>query len=238
MNILIDLLLLVILILCILMGKKRGFIKSFFGFFGSLIAFFLTSLLAKPLGSFFSSAFLYPFLRQRFLTALSQEIGQGVSGIDFAGLPESCQQILARFGTDAEAIADHVATASQTVGDAAADAAAQFVALPLADAASYALAFFLLFVVFSVAIRIAVHLLDLVSKLPLLNFSNRFLGLLAGALQGFFLVLVLSAILVYAAPWIESSPNPFLASFDPEQTYLLKFLSGIDFFGMFSVTKG
>ncbi|MBR3836663.1 MAG: CvpA family protein [Clostridia bacterium] len=238
MNILIDLLLLAILILCIWMGKKRGFIKSFFGFFGSIIAFFLTSLFAKPLGSFFSSAFFYPFLRQRFLTVLSQEIGQSASGIDFSALPESCQQLLARFGTDAEAIADHVATASQTVGDAAADTVSGFVALPLADAASYALAFFLLFVVFSVAVRIAVHLLDLISKLPILNFSNRFLGLLAGALQGFFLVLVLSAILVSAAPWIGSSPNPFLASFDPEQTYLLKFLSGFDFFGMFSITKG
>ena len=238
MNFIIDLLLLAIPVLCILEGKRRGFIKTFFGFFGSIIAFFLTSLFAGPLGSFISSAFFYPFLRQRFLTALSQEIGQSAAVIDFAALPENCHKLLARFGTDADAIADHVASASQTAGEAAADAASQFVALPLADAASYALAFFLLFVIFSVVVRIAVHLLDLVSKLPILNFSNRFLGLLAGALQGFFLSMVLSVILVAAAPWISSSPNPFLSSFDPDQTYLLRYLSSFDFFGMFSITKG
>ena len=52
MTIIFDLIPILLIALCAILGRKRGFIRTFFGFFGSLIGFIVTSLYAPMLGKF------------------------------------------------------------------------------------------------------------------------------------------------------------------------------------------
>ena len=62
MNFVVDLILVLIVAVCAWYGHKKGFILSFFNFFGGLISFVLGSFLARPLGAFVSDSVLKPFM--------------------------------------------------------------------------------------------------------------------------------------------------------------------------------
>ncbi len=235
MNLILDLIILVVFLLCLWRGHKNGFIKSFFGLFGSIAAFILSSLLARPAGTFLGEKFISPVMEKYLLSALSERIGTAVENLDFGALPSSCDDILSHFGVTAESIKEMLASESATVGQSAVEQLSETVILPVSVSIGYAVAYIVLFIVLSVAIRIAVKALDLVSKLPVLNFSNKTLGILMGAVWGLFLATVFSCVLMYLEPMIQGSENEFLRAFDIEQTYLIRFLSKIDLLGIFSI---
>ncbi|MBR2634168.1 MAG: CvpA family protein [Clostridia bacterium] len=237
MNILCDLLIVAIVVLCAVVGKKQGFIKAFFGLFGSLISFVLASVIARPVGSFLGSRVISPVLKEYFSDVLTEAVGTAAEQIDFSQLPPACDEILRKFGTDTASIAAFLEAKSEGAGNTVGEVSS-WVVEPLASGAGFALAFIVLFVAFLIAIRIAVRVLDLISKLPILNFSNHFLGLGMGLLWGLFLAVLLSSVLDLAAPLIQENSTAFFRNFDPEGTVLIKWLSRLDLLDTFVATKG
>lgn len=235
MNLILDLIILVVFLICLWRGHKNGFIKSFFGLFGSIAAFILSSLFAGPLGTFLGESFFSPVMEKYLLSALSERIGTAVENLDFSALPSSCDDILSRFGVTAESVKEMLVSESATVGQSAVEQLSETVILPGSVSIGYAVAHIVLFIVLSIAIRFAVKALDLVAKLPVLNFSNKTLGVLMGAVWGLFLAIIFSCVLVYLEPMMQGSENGFSSAFDIEQTYLIRFLSKIDLLGIFAV---
>jgi len=231
MNLILDLLIVAVVVLCAWIGKTRGFIRTIFGFLGSLISFFAASILARPVGNFLAEKFFSPAITRYFSALLSEQAQTEASKIDFSNLPEACNEVLVRFGITSEQIGNLVEQGA-TSGAQALEKVAEFVVTPVAMSVGFAVAFVVLFVFFAVLIRILVKALDLISRLPILNFSNRILGLAAGALWGLFLAVLLSALLRISEPGLQGSGVPFLQNIDLEKTYLIRFLSKIDFFGI------
>ncbi len=227
MNLLADFFIILIIILCALIGKKRGFIKTFFGFFGNVAAFILSSVFSKPVGTFLSSKVFYPFFKNYFLDSLKENLGD--SALDFVALPEEAEAILSRFGTGTEEIRAYLDQISPSAEETT-EVVSQWILEPIATSIGVAVAFLLLFVVLTVAIRILVKVLDLISKLPLLNVSNCFLGLLAGVLQGAFLAVLIANVLTLVEPALAGAENEFLRSFHMENTYLARYLAKLDLF--------
>ncbi len=226
MNWIADLLIVLILVLCTLIGKKRGFIKTFFGFFGSLIAFVVSSVLSKPVGTFLAEKCFSPVMNRVLLEALREKIGS-VETVDFSVLPESAAEILEKFGTNADSINSFLAAQSELAGQQLQDAVLDFIVRPVSIAAGVSVAFIVLFLVLAVGIRILVRALDLISKLPILNFSNRFLGAGIGFVWGVLLAVIVSAILTVAAPAMQNTA--LFAAFHPDETILVKLFSKLDF---------
>ena len=228
MSLILDLAVLGVLAFCIWNGKRRGFIKTFFGFFGSLIAYALTALFAKPVGTLIGGA-IFPSMRDRFLDSVAQRTGEAVDRIDLTALPESCNDLLAPFGLTAESLSDRVSEVVEESGRSSAEHLSEIFIRPLADSIGIAIAAILLFVVFLVIIRVVTHVLDLISKFPGLNFSNRILGLVAGAVQGIFLAVLISALLMLAAPIFTELG----LGIDPNKTILVRFFGTIPLLGSF-----
>lgn len=233
MNIVVDLFLVLVIALCALIGKKRGFIKTFFGFFGTLLSFVLTSLISRPVSNVLSETLVYPFLKEHFLSSLADAAGQEVASLDFSRLPEGADAVFSRYGAAAESIRERIASGIQETGEALAEKVSEMVVRPFADSVSYAISFLVLFLVLAILIRLAVKVLDLISKLPGLNFSNRFLGFGIGLIWGFVIALVIAHVLTLAAPAIQGNESAFFSSFDPEKTYLLRFLKHLDVMKLF-----
>ncbi len=235
MNILVDAIILIVLLLCVWGGHKNGFIKSFFGLFGSVAAFILSSILANPIGRWLGEKFIFPIMEKYLLTALSARIGTTVENLDFSALPASCDDILSRFGFSSESVKELLVAKGDTLGENMLESVSNYVIQPISDTVGFAIAYIALFIVLSIAIRLAVKALNLVAKLPVLNFSNKTLGLLMGVVWGLFLSLVLSGAFSYLEPALQGNKIQFVNEFDVEKTYLVRTLSKIDLLGFFAI---
>lgn len=221
-----DLIVLALAVILAVVGMRRGFIKTFFGFFGSLIALALALMLLQPAADFLREHLIQPVLYDFFLRRLSEETLQSASFIDFSALPEGALALFERFGVSPESISAVLAGAGKSVGE---ELTGELVAMAVsgtAAALSRAAALVVIFSLCALAIRLVANVLDLVSRLPILNFSNRLFGLAAGVLQGLLLAFALSLVLALLEPAFRSSDLVFLKDFSVENTILIRFLAG------------
>lgn len=230
MNILFDILIVLIVLLSALVGKKRGFIKTFFGFFESVLSFVIASFLARPIGSFLCDRFLEPAILKYFVRAFLKTSGEISSEISFDTLSKASQEFLLRFRIDGEIFNSFFSKAGESVSESL-ENVFMVIAEPISKSISYAIAFFALFIVISFLLRIVIKLADLVSKLPFLNFSNHFLGLVAGLLWGIVLAFAFSYLVVLIEPFLQSTE--IFRNYSTEDTVILKLLSGFHFLSFF-----
>lgn len=228
-NILADLLLVLAMVVCTFVGKARGFIKTFFGFFGSLIAFVASTFLSRPVGNFLMEKIILPPMRDFVKSKAAEIVGSGAEGLESGALLSAGDEFFSRFGVNTEQVKTYADEMGSEGAENLTDVLAEYIASPLASAVGVALAFILLFIVFAVLIRVLVKVFDLIARLPILNFSNRFLGAGVGFLWGVLIAVLLATALTILTPTIQSSENPFLSGFSPEKTYLLRFLNKIQF---------
>lgn len=235
MNLLVDLLLVIVVSLSVWIGRRNGFIRTFFSLFGSVISFILSSLLSKPLGAWLSEHCFLPILKEQFLSGLQKASETAVEHLDFSNLPASAQSLLSRFGVNFESVREMVSQQSASTAENMADYVATSVVQPIAETAGVALAFVALFILCSVLVRILVRVLDLISRLPILNFSNRFLGMAAGALYGLFIAFLASCLLGLLEGYIRQSDVLFFQSFALNETVLARFLCNPEFLSVFGI---
>ena len=80
-------------------------------------------------------------------------------------------------------------------------------------AVSYTAAFIIVYIVAHIAISIVSNVLDLISKLPLLNFANKTLGIAIGAALGFVTAWIFVIVLNFIFPLLVSRfPDVFSAN--------------------------
>lgn len=79
----------------------------------------------------------------------------------------------------------------------------------VSNAVSYTIAFVILYILATIGITIAANVLDLISKLPFLNFANKTLGIIAGAVLGFISAWIFAIVLNFAFPLLQEY-NPEL----------------------------
>lgn len=181
-----DLITVLIIVISAFLGRKRGFIRTFFNLFGTLVAYLAASILSKPIGSWIAKVFLEPSLGMMIAEKRAPEYA------------EYSLQMLA-----------------------------SYVSAPIGKM----IAFVLLFVGVYVLLRFAVRFFDLVAKLPILNFSNRTLGLVAGILWGIVLAVLFSfAVRLFFCAFPDAVANAYDVI---ERTYLIRFFSGLDILGYF-----
>ena len=238
MNWIADLFLVVVILTAAWYGKKKGLIQTFFSFFGSIISFILAAVLARPIGSFLGKTFFSQPLKEYLIRLLSDQTQLSVENLDFSVLPEICWEILGRFNVTEDTISEAILSLGNDSAQATVGNIAEWIVDPIAQGIGIAITFLILFVAIYFAVKFLVKTLDLISKLPILNFSNHFLGLIFGVLWGVFLSFLISGLLSLIAPSLQGSENAFLREFDPEKTILVRFLIHFDLFGVFAFVKG
>ncbi len=172
MNILLDLLVILIVVLFAFVGKTKGFVKTFFGFFGSIISFIFASVFAKPIGTFLSEKAIFPVLKKYFLATLSEKAGEKIHTFDYQSLSETAKEFLLRFQISEEKVQSFSISAQDSFAEAG-EKMAETVLTPFSESIGYAIAYITLFIVFSIAIRILVKVFNLFDKLPIIRFSNQ-----------------------------------------------------------------
>ncbi|MBP5289496.1 MAG: CvpA family protein [Clostridia bacterium] len=206
-------------------GMRRGFIKTFFGLFGFLIAIAVALLFAAPLAALLKEHLVEPALSSFFLKELSNETMQSSAEIDFSALPDSAVALFSRFGISPEALAEQVINAGRTAGRDLAQSIAAFAVSRAATTLSHAIAFISLFGLSSLLLAILARVLDLVAKIPGLHLTNRVFGLIAGIGEGVALAFVFARVLALLEPVMRASDWIWISGFSVDQTYLIRFLA-------------
>ena len=193
MNIL-DLLVIAIMAVCIIIGAWRGFVRTVLGFLNFILSIFLTNMLYPHVGRFLRSI-------DGFFSALTTAIRQTM-GLDAAIYAESRaaetefinQLPLPAFFRDI-LIENNNSIIYQAIG---ATGFADFIAGFLAGIVINIISMVVVFVIVFFGLMLLSGILNIITKLPVLNSLNKLLGGGLGAVWGLLLTwLVLGVVVIY-----------------------------------------
>lgn len=186
-----DLLIVLIILISALLGRRKGFVLTLCGFLALFVALLgagvLTNLLAEPL-----SCLALPFVENILSEALQTSVGELAAGTGVA-VTATFEQVLSlmeQYPVLSGLTAAVSQAADQGLLEITADAA-HCVAVYVAEQFTRLILFPVFFLLIMLIWTALSHILDLAFHLPGLNFLNRTAGLLLGLARGALLVFIL-----------------------------------------------
>ena len=203
MNAVLDILIIGILIFCIAMGYKNGFVKTVMNALSFVIAFVVAKTFAPGLAEFINANWIMPNFAEKAEEQLTKLLPSS-GGFDklIQDKPSEFLNILKRYGID---VNKWLAEAAQKAGNEV-DKAARNIVESVSGGISYFLAFVVILLLAFALLKIASALVNKAVKLPGLNLLNRAGGIILGLFYG----IVISYIFVYLAYYVL----PYLAAND------------------------
>ena len=204
MSLLFDILLIVIFLLCIYAGVKKGFVHSVMNFVSFIVAFLTAWKLSPGLGDYFRETIFDEKLTKNVSEAIGTILhnGLGTLGLDnlFADKPPAFMDIVNRYHSSITELEDYYNIQVASGSAVLEKRVSEFIALPVSRVLSSALAFLGIFLAVSLVMWLITLLLDLIFKLPVLNAVNRIMGFLLGAVCGILNVWAISLVLKALVP--------------------------------------
>ena len=228
MNLILDGIILLVCITSIILGVKRGFIKSVMSVCTLIAALFVAYAFTPPLSALIREQ---PFIRgiSESITETIKSLSQNDAGSYdlhrlFDEMPDAFQQIIDRYDADEGELSEAVSAVPQAEASDV-DLLSELIAQPVANTISDVLAFLALFVAAVVVLKLLTLILDLLFQLPVLKTANSMLGFLFGVLAALLWAWVLSSLSVPLAEAMSSiSPELFPENL-VEKTIVVKFFS-------------
>lgn len=224
-SVIIDTAIAAVLVLCIVLGCKRGLFRTFMG----LAAVVIAMILASKVADFGADLVVEKMLRPAATAAIEQrvdemmaetvlstsplaEMEKVIEAIPNAFIREKAGQLLEKMELSTEAMSAYSARETLVeMGNSLVDSVLDTAVWSVI----YALIYLVAFVVVTLVLKVLTGAMDLTLKLPLLRQANQFGGLLFGTVEGVVLVCVAVGLLGRAELWItpENIANSFLLKF-------------------------
>jgi len=181
-----------ILILCVVLGIRKGFVHTVFSMFSLLIIVIVTGLLSTYVAAYINDHTDIPSkIRNKVATEikLENQVDLNTSGkleeyIDTISMPEQLKDLLVSKSKEAGDVTNTTSkeAASSMVGN---------IYDRISELIVNAIAYLFTFAVVAVVVLVAGLLLDIVAKLPGIRQANEVLGAIIGLVQGYLIVSVL-----------------------------------------------
>lgn len=192
-----------IFLLAIFLGYRRGFVKSIIGLAGCIVAILLAWELSTPLASGIYDKFFSDSIESKIASRIKET---GIQSTDAAldgvidDLPGAVANALKLFnlGTP-EQIRNKLDGSLDVTVQQLSRTIEQKVVRPAAVSLLRVLCFFILFIVFMVLIGIAASVIGRIFRLPVLRQTDGMLGAVLGAFQGLVLVFVAVSVMSLVA---------------------------------------
>ncbi len=204
MSLLFDILLIVIFLLCIYTGVKKGFVHSVMSFVTFIAAFLSAWKLSPGLAVFYRENIFDEKLTRTVSDAIGTILhnGLGTLGLEnlFADKPQAFMDIVNRYHSSITELENYYNMQVASGSAALEKRVSEYIALPVSEILSSALAFLTIFAVVTLVLSLISALLDAVFKLPVLNALNRIMGFLLGAVCGILNVWAVSLVIKALVP--------------------------------------
>lgn len=226
MNILIDALIVGIFVLCCITGYKNGFVKTVISFLKNIIALVVSVLFSSRVGLFLYEKVFKSIFEKITLDRFAHWLGVDSSeNLDIGALIDAEHSEFFKYIENLGLNMDSVIEKYNEAGDKTGEIVAEYITQPLGMTVSRVVAFILIFILSIIVINILGFIIGKIVKLPLLNATNKFLGLLLGVVLGVIFVFIFVSILDLVLPYIKLGGES-LGSVDfKNETFLYGYLS-------------
>ena len=205
MSLFLDLVLLAVLVMFVVLGAKKGFIRAFLDGFSTLIAGVLAYTFVEPASQYAYDAFVRNMVRNSLSNALNSttnDFGSITEKVEILidKIPESAINFSAKFGFNVDAVADSIIKSrpgdKEVLIDTIMTDIADKIMMPLVETVT----FIVLLVVFVLVLAVVIRLFDsLIKKIPVVKETDKIFGALLGLLKGVIVVFVACAVLAFIA---------------------------------------
>ncbi|MCI8553377.1 MAG: CvpA family protein [Clostridiales bacterium] len=217
-----------VFIIALLVGWKRGLIRSVLG----LAACIFSLVLAASLGSVAASGLFDTFIADRLTDTVAEHVPAAdtesvVSGMESVldSLPGFVTQAMESFGAGSpqeilDSVRDALGSSPHTLASVIVARAIRPAAVALLTYVCFVVLFILLMVLFSVVIL----LINRVFRLPVLRQLNGLLGAAVGAVEGAVLVFILAVLLQWSAA--PAGSDALITQDDVKHTLIVRAVAG------------
>ena len=235
MGYVVDFIIVVIAFCVIFNAWKKGFIKSVAGLVTGVVSFIAAYAFTPVLGEYIYKSFALENLAggiEKTIGSLSRtDAGKFDLSSMFSEMPDALKQIIERYSVDSEKLGEMCGGVTEGTEETF-EKLSEYIAAPIADTLSSAAAFIGIFIGALIVLNLVVFLIDLIFKLPVLNGTNKTLGLLFGVGEALVLAVLISSVSAAVITALGSvDPEVFGASV-VERSFIMKALSSIDLFGL------
>ncbi|MBQ9414728.1 MAG: CvpA family protein [Clostridia bacterium] len=223
-----DGIVLAILIVCVVIGVKRGFIRSAVRLIGTLVAIVLAFYISSPLAEWVFDATLKDNIVQSIGAQIDASTGASVEeqvANALGGLPEWLQNAVEAYVGTPQEIGAIVAKQGAETAQSATDALVTFVVRPLCVFLLQILCFIVLFILLFLLVLLLSRLMDKLFKLPVMRQINGLFGGITGLFIGIVIVLAVVAAL---QAWIAVGGSGAIPKTVLTDTYLVSFVADHD----------
>lgn len=230
MGYILDVAVILLFVLAIFIGYKRGFVKSIVRVVGCLLALVIAGSLSSVVAGGIYDAFLADTVTDQIAgqipAADTASIKEGLSAV-MDKLPQSVVNALGNYNLDSpDAIVDSLeGTLTGDVHQIAATLSEKVVR-PIAVLLLSMVCFFVLFILLVIVVLILAHVIGKVFKLPGLKQINGVLGAVLGVVEGVLWVLVAVTIVHFVA--LSSPADALISQASLDNSLLVKHLDAIN----------
>lgn len=205
MSLFLDLVLLAVLVLFVVLGAKKGFIRALLDGFSTLIAGVLAYTFVEPASQYAYDAFVRNMVRNSLSNALNSttnDFGSITEKVEILidKIPESAINFSAKFGFNVDAVADSIIKSRPSDKEVLIDTImtdiADKIMMPLVET----ITFIVLLVAFVFVLAVVIRLFDsLIKKIPVVKETDKVFGALLGLLKGVIVIFVACTVLAFIA---------------------------------------
>lgn len=233
MAFIVDIVIVVILLLSIYLGYRRGFVKTIFGCLSLVAAIILASMFGSHAGNLIKGTKMFGDVSENIATEISEYFDKTAKeGIENAMSAQVSLEssplgnVLVRLGIDAQSVEKGYVSALQKGAANVKQEVVDAVSGPVLDCLANAMGTLIVFILSLIALKLLSYLVDGIAKLPLLKTVNKFGGLAAGAVSGIIFVFVLCMITQVILPYIPENPVVYVGM--DKDTWLYSFFLSLN----------
>lgn len=190
MAIIFDVAVFAIVILLLILGYKRGFIRTVINLVGYAVSAVLAFFISQPVAGFIFES----FFRKGSVDMINGELGKLSGGqsvaelLDtaFAAIPERISALASSYVGSLDQIKDTIADVATAVVDQ--------VIGPIATIMIQSIVFLVLFIVFCILVKLVTKALKIIDKLPVIGTANAVLGLVVGLVQAVIFLFIFTSV--------------------------------------------
>lgn len=228
LSIILDAVTVAVAVLFVVIGCRRGFIKSVVRLVGFVAAIVVSAIVSAPVAQLLYDHFLYEPVQQIVLEQVQQGVAAAATTLNeqimavIGALPEGVQSLLDMYGVDVAELSGTAVSAEELV-----PTIMEKIITPLCVGVLQLIVFLVLFIVLFILIRLLGKLLDKIfASLPVIKQANGVLGGLLGFAEAVLVLFVLCfALQLYMT---LTGADSLVAVEDIQKTYILRFVMDIN----------
>lgn len=198
-----DIAFVALIVISILDGRRKGFVKIILSFAAMLLTWFIASKLSLPVAEWANEAFVGGWITESIEGAIADTVANGSQSF-LETIPDYIANAAQIAGISLENLASQLSSSVDPA--AAAEKIYAAVENKLVLSALRIISFFVLYALMNWVTSIVIGIIGKVFKLPVLKGFNKLLGSAVGAFKGIFIVAIVSIILGLVAMVIPETP--------------------------------